>query len=138
MEHTLTFGMVKPSILHAKQLGAIISAIEQDEFTIVGLRYHQLTLQEARAFYAVHKERPFYEELCQYMSSGPVVAMCLEKQEAVASFRKLIGATNPAQAEEGTIRQRFGESVMENAIHGSDSEENAEQEIAFFFNDSAL
>lgn len=133
MDQTFTFGMVKPNVIEAKQLGEVISQIEQNNFIIESLRYEHLHIEECKEFYAIHKDRPFYEELCHYIASSPVVVMQLKKKDAVAEFRKLIGATNPAEAAPGTIRQRFGKSILENAIHGSDSEINAAQELSFFF-----
>ncbi|ACE05884.1 hypothetical protein Aasi_0474 [Candidatus Amoebophilus asiaticus 5a2] len=125
--------MIKPEIVEAKQVGEIITQIEQNGFTIRALELVQLEIEDAEEFYAVHQDRPFYKDLCTYMSSGPVVAMVLEKDNAVAEFRKFIGATNPAEANEGTIRKQFGKSIEENAIHGSDADETALEEIEFFF-----
>jgi nucleoside-diphosphate kinase len=113
--------------------GAIIDQIIKAGFHIVALKLTKLSAEKAGEFYAVHKERPFYSELVDFMSSGPIVAAILEKKNAVEDFRKLIGATNPAQAEEGTIRKRFAESIGRNAVHGSDSNENASIEGDFFF-----
>jgi nucleoside-diphosphate kinase len=113
--------------------GAIIDRIIKEGFRIVALKLTRLSAEKAGEFYAIHKERPFYRELVQFMSSGPVIAAILEKENAVASFRDLIGATNPAQAAEGTIRKLFATSVGENAVHGSDSDENAIIEGNFFF-----
>ena len=107
--------------------------INEAGFVIVAMKYTRLSKEAAGLFYEVHKERPFYGELVQYMSSGPIVAAILEKENAVADFRKLIGATNPANAEEGTIRKKYAASIGENAIHGSDSDENAELEAKFHF-----
>lgn len=128
-----TFTMIKPDAVQDGNTGSIIKMIEAAGFRIVAMKKTLLTSERAGQFYAVHKERPFYEELCGYMSSGPIVPMILEKENAVADFRKLIGATNPANAEEGTIRKAFAKSVVANAIHGSDSDENAEIEGNFFF-----
>lgn len=125
--------MIKPDAVKNKHVGAIIQMIEQAGFTIQALKMTQLTPQTAGQFYEVHKERPFYKQMCQDVAAGPVVAMTLAKENAVADFRALIGATDPAQAAEGTIRQRFGQSIDANAIHGSDADETAAQEIAFFF-----
>ncbi len=135
MKNNFTFSMIKPEIVEAGQIGEIITQIEQNNFHIQALRFVELSLKDAQKFYEIHKDRPFYQELCAYMSSGPVVAMVLEKEDAVASFRKLIGATNPADAEPGTIRKSFGKSIEANAIHGSDSNENAAIEAKFFFPD---
>jgi nucleoside-diphosphate kinase len=133
MKHNFTFSMIKPEIVAAHQIGEVITQIEQNNFYIQALRLVQLNLEDAQKFYAIHKDRPFYQELCTYMASGPVVAMVLEKEDAVPAFRRLIGATNPADAEPGTIRKRFGKSIEANAIHGSDSHENAVVEARFFF-----
>ena len=128
-----TFTMIKPDAMKAGHAGAIIDRIIKEGFRIVALKLTHLSAEKAGEFYAVHKERPFYGELVQFMSSGPIIAAILEKDDAVAAFRKLIGATNPAQAEEGTIRKLYAASVGENAIHGSDSDENAAIEGSFFF-----
>ncbi|WP_038030046.1 MULTISPECIES: nucleoside-diphosphate kinase [Thermonema] len=128
-----TFSMIKPDAVAAGNSGAILKMIEEAGFRIVAMKMTRLTLEQAGAFYAVHKERPFYQDLCQYMSSGPIIALVLEKENAVEDFRKLIGATDPAKAEEGTIRKLFAKSIEANAIHGSDSDENAAIESAFFF-----
>jgi len=125
--------MIKPDAFSKGHTGAILDQITKAGFKIIGLKLTQLTSEKAGAFYKVHKERPFYSELVQFMSSGPIVAAILEKTNAVADFRKLIGATDPAKAEEGTIRKRFASSMGENAIHGSDSDENAKIESDFFF-----
>lgn len=128
-----TFTMIKPDATQAGNTGAIIKMIEEAGFSVISMKKTALTFAEAGRFYAVHAERPFYNSLCEYMSSGPIVPMILEKVNAVADFRKLIGATNPAQAEEGTIRKIFAKSLEANAVHGSDSDENAEIEGSFFF-----
>ena len=128
-----TFTMIKPDAVEAGYTGAIIKQIEEAGFRIVAIKKTQLTTGRAGEFYAVHSERPFYNDLCAYMSSGAIVPMILEKENAVADFRKLIGATNPAQAEEGTIRKLYAKSIEANAIHGSDSDENAGIEGSFFF-----
>ncbi len=128
-----TFTMIKPDAFSAGNSGAIIKMIEEAGFTIRAARLTKLSEERAGQFYAVHKERPFYNDLCAYMSSGPIIAMILEKDNAVADFRKLIGATNPADAEEGTIRKLFAKSIEANAVHGSDSDENAAIEGSFFF-----
>jgi nucleoside-diphosphate kinase len=129
----ITLTIIKPDAVKDGNIGAILEQIEKAGFRIKALRMKHLSKVEAGAFYAVHKERPFYGELVDYMSGGPVVPCVLEKENAVAEFRKLIGATNPEQAEEGTVRKRFGKSLQSNAIHGSDSDENAAIEAAFFF-----
>ena len=128
-----TFTMIKPDAYAAGNSGAIIKIIEEAGFRIEAAKLTKLSAERAGQFYAVHKERPFYQDLCDYMSGGHIVAMILEKDNAVADFRKLIGATNPAEAEEGTIRKMFAKSIEANAIHGSDSDENAEIEGSFFF-----
>jgi nucleoside-diphosphate kinase len=133
MTTNLTFTMIKPDAVEAGHTGAIIKMIEEAGFRIVAIKKTQLTPERAGQFYAVHRERPFYNDLRTYMSSGAIIPMILEKDNAVADFRKLIGATNPAQAEEGTIRKLYAKSIEANAIHGSDSDENAQIEGNFFF-----
>ncbi|MFT4204424.1 MAG: nucleoside-diphosphate kinase [Chitinophagaceae bacterium] len=128
-----TFTMVKPDATANGHTGAILDQIIKAGFNIVALKWTKLTKEQAGAFYEVHKERPFYGELVDFMSSGPIIAAILEKDNAVADFRTLIGATNPANAAEGTIRKKFAESIEANAIHGSDSDENAKIEGDFFF-----
>lgn len=128
-----TFTMIKPDAFEAGNTGAILKMIEEAGFKIVAMKATQLTPQLAGKFYEVHKERPFYADLCSYMSSGPIVAVILEKDNAVEDFRTLIGATNPANAAEGTIRKIFAKSIEANAVHGSDSDENAALEGNFFF-----
>lgn len=128
-----TFSMIKPDAVQAGNIGAILAMIEKAGFRIVAMRMTKLSKARAGQFYEVHKERPFYDDLCTYMSSGHIVALILEKENAVADFRKLIGATDPAKAEEGTIRKMFAKSIEANAIHGSDSDENAAIEGSFFF-----
>jgi nucleoside-diphosphate kinase len=128
-----TFTMIKPDAFRNGHSGAILDRIIKEGFKIKALKMIKLSPEKAGEFYAVHKERPFYQELVTFMSSGPIVAAILEKENAVESFRTLIGATNPAQAAEGTIRKMFATSVGENAVHGSDSNENAAIEGAFFF-----
>lgn len=128
-----TFTMIKPDATSKGYTGAILDQILKAGFTIKAMKWTKLTVEQAGQFYEVHKERPFYGELVAFMSSGPIVAAILEKDNAVADFRKLIGATNPAQAEEGTIRKKFAASMGENAVHGSDSDDNAIIEGNFFF-----
>lgn len=128
-----TFTMIKPDAFSKGHSGAIIDKIQKSGFAIVALKLTRLTEEKAGEFYAVHKSRPFYGELVEFMSSGPIIAAILEKDNAVADFRKLIGATDPAKADEGTIRKLFAASLGENAIHGSDSDENAKIEGDFFF-----
>ena len=125
--------MIKPDAFEANYSGAIIKIIEEAGFKIKAARLTKLSAEKAGQFYEIHKERPFYDNLVNYMSSGPIVAMILEKSNAVEDFRRLIGATNPAEAAEGTIRKLFAKSIEANAIHGSDSDENAEIEADFFF-----
>ncbi|MEA5457978.1 nucleoside-diphosphate kinase [Arcicella sp. LKC2W] len=128
-----TFTMIKPDAVADGNSGAIIKMIEEAGFRIVAMKKTLLTQTRAGEFYAVHAERPFYPDLCEYMSSGTIVPMILEKENAVADFRKLIGATDPTKADEGTIRKLFAKSLSANAIHGSDSDENAAIEGSFFF-----
>ena len=128
-----TFTMIKPDATSKGYTGAILDQILKAGFTIKAMKWTKLTVEQAGQFYEVHKERPFYGVLVAFMSSGPIVAAILEKDNAVADFRKLIGATNPAQAEEGTIRKKFAASMGENAVHGSDSDDNAIIEGNFFF-----
>jgi len=128
-----TFTMIKPDAYLAGNSGAITKMIEEAGFRLVAVKLTKLSAERAGQFYEVHRERSFYGELCAYMSSGPVVAMILEKDNAVADFRTLIGATNPANAEPGTIRKLFAKSIEANAVHGSDSDENAAIEGSFFF-----
>ncbi len=129
-----TFTMIKPDAVKAENIGNILQMINAGGFRIVAMKYTKISRQQAEKFYEVHAARPFYGELTEFMSSGPIVAAILEKENAVADFRKLIGATNPANAEEGTIRKRYAASIGENAVHGSDSDENAKIEGDFFFN----
>ena len=128
-----TFTMIKPDATLANNTGAITKMIEEAGFKIIAMKKTKLSPETAGKFYEVHKERGFYGELCTYMSSGAIVPMILEKENAVEDFRTLIGATNPAQAAEGTIRKLFAESIERNAVHGSDSDENALIESNFFF-----
>jgi nucleoside-diphosphate kinase len=128
-----TFTMLKPDAIENKHMGKIIDMIIEAGFDIKAMKYTKLTEDQAKEFYAVHKERPFYGELVEYMTSGPIVAAVLEKENAVADFRTLIGATDPAEASEGTIRAKYAESKGRNAVHGSDSDENAEIESNFHF-----
>lgn len=133
MSGKTTFTMIKPDAFEAGNSGAIIKIIEEAGFTIKGAKLTKLSAERAGQFYEIHKERPFYNDLVAYMSSGPIIAMVLEKDNAVEDFRKLIGATNPAEAAEGTIRKLFAKSIEANAVHGSDSDENAAIEAGFFF-----
>ena len=129
----LTFGIVKPDAVKAGKTGAIIQRILDDGFEIRGLKLIHMTRPQAEGFYAVHRERPFFSGLTEFMSSGPCVVMALEKEGAVKAWRDLMGATDPAKADAGTLRKDFGGSVGENAVHGSDSDENAAIETAYFF-----
>jgi nucleoside-diphosphate kinase len=133
MSGTITFTMIKPDAVEANNIGPILSMINKAGFRINAMKYLKLSREDAGKFYAVHKERPFYGELVDYMSSGPIVAAVLSKENAVADFRKLIGATDPTKADEGTIRKLFAKSIAANAVHGSDSDENAAIEASFFF-----
>lgn len=128
-----TFTMIKPDAMKAGHAGAIVDRFVKEGFRLVALKMTKLSAEKAGDFYAIHKERPFYGELVSFMSSGPIIAAILEKENAVAAFRKLIGATDPAKADEGTIRKLYAASVGENAVHGSDSDENAAIEGNFFF-----
>ena len=128
-----TFTMIKPDAVRNGHIGAILEQINAAGFKIVAMKYTKLSAEKAGEFYEVHKERPFYGELAEFMSSGPIVAAILEKDNAVEDFRKLIGATNPAEAAEGTIRAKYATSIGENAVHGSDSDENAAIEGSFHF-----
>ena len=128
-----TFTMIKPDAMKSRHAGAILDKIIQSGFKVIALKMTKLSAEKAGEFYAIHKERPFYGELVEFMSSGPIIAAILEKDDAVAGFRKLIGATDPAKADEGTIRKLYAKSVGENAVHGSDSDENATIEGNFFF-----
>jgi nucleoside-diphosphate kinase len=129
----LTFGIIKPDAVRAGKMGNIIQRLLDAGFRIRAMKLIHMTIGEAEGFYAVHRERPFFGELTQFMSSAPCVVMALEKEGAVKAWRDLMGATDPAKADEGTLRKDFGGSMGENAVHGSDSEENAAIEIAYFF-----
>ena len=133
MSGNRTFTMLKPDAVEKGHIGAILQQITSSGFKIAALRLTQMTEDDAKTFYEIHKERPFYGELVEYMTRGPIVAAVLEKDNAVEDFRSLIGATNPEDAAEGTIRKKLAASISENAIHGSDSDENAEIEAAFHF-----
>ncbi len=128
-----TFTMVKPDAVEANNIGNVLAKINEAGFRIVAMKYTRLSSEQAGMFYEVHKERPFYGELVEFMSSGPIVAAILEKDNAVADFRTLIGATDPAEADAGTVRAEYAESKAKNAVHGSDSDENAQIEGDFFF-----
>jgi nucleoside-diphosphate kinase len=128
-----TFAIIKPDAVEDRHVGEILSRIEREGFRIVALRLRQLTRREAEGFYAVHRERPFFGDLTAFMSSGPCVAMVLEAEGAIARWRAVMGATDPAQAAEGTVRRSFATNVERNAVHGSDALETARAEIAYFF-----
>jgi nucleoside-diphosphate kinase len=128
-----TLGIIKPDAVEKKNIGGIVSMIEKSGLDIIALRMMCLSIPQAQAFYAVHRERPFYGELVEFMSRGPVVAMVLEGDDAIQRWRTLMGATDPAKADEGTIRKNFGTDVGENAVHGSDAPETARVEVGFFF-----
>ena len=133
-----TLTIIKPDSVRKKNFGKILSRIEAEGFTILGIRKVALTQKQAEGFYAVHRERPFFRDLVKYMMSGPVYVAALERNDAVPALRKLMGATDPKKADKGTIRAEFGESIEQNAIHGSDSDDNARIEIGFFFAESEL
>ncbi len=133
MTGNITFTMIKPKAMENGNMGKIIAKIMEGGFKIKALKLTNLTKEQAMEFYAVHKERPFYDGLTNFMSSGPIVAAVLEKEDAIKSYRDYIGATNPADAAEGTIRALYGTSIEANAVHGSDSDENAQIEAGFFF-----
>jgi nucleoside-diphosphate kinase len=135
-DRTLT--IIKPDSVEKGNLGKILSRIEAEGFRVVGIKKLSLSLRQAEAFYAVHRERPFFRDLVRYMTSGPVYVAALERRDAVPHLRKVMGATDPSKADAGTIRREFGESIERNAIHGSDSPENAKVEIKFFFAESEL
>jgi nucleoside-diphosphate kinase len=136
MERTLC--IIKPDAVKKRVQGHIIQKVLDAGFQILGMRMRKLTEAQAKAFYAVHKERPFYKDLVDFMTSGPVVTIALQKENAIADYRKLIGATDPAKADEGTVRKLFANNVQENAVHGSDSVENGKIEVAFFFSEAEL
>ena len=133
-----TFTIIKPDSVRKGNFGKIISRLEADGFRVLGIKKVALSQRQAEAFYGVHRERPFFGSLVEYMTSGPVYVAALEKDNAVASLRQVMGATDPLKADAGTIRKEFGESIEQNAIHGSDSDENAKIEIGFFFAESEL
>ncbi len=129
-----TLAIIKPDSVKAANTGKIIAMLEEHGFEIVAMKKIKLTKKQAEGFYIVHKERPFYDSLTSFMSEGPVVVMVLQKENAIADYRRLMGATNPEEAEEGTIRALFGTDIERNAVHGSDSKESADFEIRYFFN----
>lgn len=136
MERTLC--IIKPDAVRKNVVGEIVAMITDKGFDILGMKMLHLSRRDAGAFYAVHRERPFYDDLVDFMTSGPVVTIALQKENAVADYRALIGATDPAEAEEGTVRKRFASSKGENAVHGSDSVENGQIEVGFFFSEREL
>jgi nucleoside-diphosphate kinase len=133
-----TFSIIKPDAVKAGQAGEILAMIQKAGFKIIGLRMTRLTELQAGGFYAVHKERPFYQGLVKFMTEGPIIVMALEREDAVKGLRDVMGATNPANAAEGTIRKKFAENIERNCIHGSDAPETAAVELAFFFNSAEL
>ena len=133
-----TFAIIKPDAVSNGHTGSIYNRIQKFNFNIIGAKLLQMTQEQAEGFYGVHKERPFFKDLIKFMTSGPCMVLALEKENAVQSWRTAIGSTNPEEAEEETIRKDFATNVQENAVHGSDSNENAQKEIAFFFLDSEL
>ncbi len=128
-----TLAIIKPDVVRMKKQGAVLQRILDEGFTVLGMKQMTLSRREAEGFYAVHRERPFFNELCDFMSEGPLIVLALERTDAVAHWRQVIGATNPEQAAEGTIRKQFGRDVGRNAVHGSDSEENGRSECSYFF-----
>ena len=138
MAVTRTFSIIKPDATRRNLTGAINAKIEEAGLRIIGQRRIQMTREQAQAFYAVHAERPFYNDLVEFMTSGPVVVQVLEGENAVTSYREIMGATNPADAADETIRKLFAESIEANSVHGSDSDENAAIEIGHFFTDSDI
>ena len=133
MATQLTLGIIKPDAMERRKQGEILQRALDEGFTVVAMRQAHLSRQQAEGFYAVHREKPFFAELCAFMTRGPVVVMALQREDAVAHWRKVIGATNPANADDGTVRKLYGTSVTENATHGSDSEENGRLECGYFF-----
>ncbi len=133
-----TLAIIKPDAVASKFAGKIIEMLEESGFSIIGMKKIKLSKEDAKKFYIVHKDRPFYDSLTTFMSEGPIIVMVLEKENAIEDYRKLMGATNPEEAEEGTIRKRFGKNIERNAVHGSDSKESANFEIPFFFSEIEL
>jgi nucleoside-diphosphate kinase len=134
----MTLAILKPDSVEAGHAGKVLAHLQQEGFTIRGIKMLRLTETQAQAFYEVHKERPFYGSLVEFMTSGPVIPVALEREEAVPHLRKVMGATDVAKAEEGTVRKLYGTSIERNAIHGSDSPENAAGELGFFFSRAEL
>lgn len=133
MAGNITLTMIKPEAVKNKHIGNILAKISEGGFEIVAMKYLKLSVEQARQFYFVHRERPFYNDLVEFMSSGPIVAAILKKENAIDAYRNFIGATNPKEAAPGTIRALYGTNIQENAVHGSDSDENAAKEASFFF-----
>ena len=138
MSGNRTYTMVKPTAMRKGYMAAIMNKITEGGFKIIAAKMTKLSLAEAETFYAIHSERPFFGELTEFMSSGPIMAIVVEKENAVEAYRNFIGATNPAEAEEGTIRKMFGTNMGENAVHGSDSDDNAKIEMNYFFSDREI
>jgi nucleoside-diphosphate kinase len=138
MNQERTFAIIKPDAVAAGHTGEILAMIQQNGFRIAGMKMKRLSQKEAEEFYAVHRERPFYNSLVKFMTEGPVVVMVLEREDAIRKWRDVMGATNPANAAEGTIRKRFAESIERNCVHGSDAPETAAVEVPFFFSSSEL
>jgi len=136
MAGNITLAIIKPGAISKQYIGPILNMINEAGFKIIAMKMTKISLEQAGKFYAIHRSKPFYESLIEFMSSGPIVVAILEKENAVEQFRELIGATNPAEAREGTIRSKFAESIERNAVHGSDSDENAVIETDFFFSKS--
>jgi nucleoside-diphosphate kinase len=135
MKGNITLTMIKPEAVRKGLIGPIMTKITEGGFKIVAMKYLQLTKEQAGQFYAIHRERPFYNDLVEFMSSGPIVAAILTKDDAIDAYRQWIGSTNPAEAAPGTVRALYGTNIQENAVHGSDSDENALKEAAFFFSE---
>ena len=135
MSGNITLTMIKPEAVRSGNIGNIISKIQEGGFKIIAMKYLKLTEHQAKSFYFIHRERPFYNDLVTFMSSGPIVAAILQKDNAVEAYRSFIGSTNPKDAPQGTIRALYGTNIQENAVHGSDSDENATKEAAFFFSE---
>lgn len=133
MARKITFTMIKPGAVHNEHIGPILAKINEGGFRIVAMKFTKLRTKQSEVFYSIHREKPFYKDLVKFMTSGPIVVAILEKENAVEDYRKLIGSTDPQKAEEGTIRKMFAVSVQQNAVHGSDSDENAIIESDFFF-----
>lgn len=133
-----TFGIIKPDAVQAGHAGEILTIIEQNGFRVLGMKMRRISKPEAEAFYAVHKARPFFPGLVTFMTEGPVVLLALQREDAIAKWREVMGATNPANAAEGTIRKRFAENIERNCVHGSDAPETAAEEIPFFFSTAEL